>query len=240
MLLGGSRWSAGRVRRGDAVCRALRAAGRHHVPPRPSVRRAASLLRRRSRHRTQSEAARARQGSRPRHPGRRRGSAKCRRRATRCSTFRRRARRFVHVHPGAEELGRVYRPHLAIHAAPTAFAAALEGLQPPNEIRWRGETATAHGDYLAWTEKATPQPGRRQSRRDHGVAARAAAGRRHHLQRRRQFRHLDPSLLPLPPLRHPAGADLRLDGLRRAGRGRRRSASIPSARSCASPATAIS
>ena len=66
---------------------------------------------------------------------------------------------FVHVHPGAEELGRVYHPHLAINAAPTAFAAALEGLQPPNEISWRAQTKTAHADYLAWTEKATPQPG---------------------------------------------------------------------------------
>ena len=65
----------------------------------------------------------------------------------------------VHVHPGAEELGRVYRPHLAIQAAPTGFAAALEGLQPPNDIRWRGETAAAHTDWEAWTEKATPQPG---------------------------------------------------------------------------------
>jgi acetolactate synthase-1/2/3 large subunit len=65
----------------------------------------------------------------------------------------------VHVHPGAEELGRVYHPHLAIHAAPTAFAAALEGLQPPNEIGWRGETKAAHSDYLVWTETATPQPG---------------------------------------------------------------------------------
>jgi acetolactate synthase-1/2/3 large subunit len=65
----------------------------------------------------------------------------------------------VHVHPGAEELGRVYHPHLAINAAPTAFAAALEGLQPPNEISWRAETKAAHADYLAWTEVATPQPG---------------------------------------------------------------------------------
>src|SRR5205085_11265279 len=31
---------------------------------------------------------------------------------------------FVHVHPGVDELGRVYAPALAIHAAPTAFAAA--------------------------------------------------------------------------------------------------------------------
>jgi acetolactate synthase-1/2/3 large subunit len=66
---------------------------------------------------------------------------------------------FVHVHPGAEELGRVYRPHLAIQAAPTAFAAALEGLQPPTEIRWRDDAAAAHADWQAWTEVATPQPG---------------------------------------------------------------------------------
>jgi acetolactate synthase-1/2/3 large subunit len=67
--------------------------------------------------------------------------------------------KLVHVHPGAEELGRVYHPHLAINAAPTAFCSALEGLQPPNEIAWQGEAATAHADYLAWSEKATPQPG---------------------------------------------------------------------------------
>jgi acetolactate synthase-1/2/3 large subunit len=66
---------------------------------------------------------------------------------------------FVHVHPGVEELGMVYRPTLAINAAPTAFAAALEGLQPPNDIGWRAETKAAHEDFLAWGEKATDVPG---------------------------------------------------------------------------------
>jgi acetolactate synthase I/II/III large subunit len=66
---------------------------------------------------------------------------------------------FVHVHPSAEELGRVYRPHLAVNAAPTAFAAALEGLEPPGTIPWRAGTQTAHADYLAWTETPNPQPG---------------------------------------------------------------------------------
>src|SRR5215472_14392833 len=66
---------------------------------------------------------------------------------------------FVHVYPGVEELGRVYRPHLAINAAPTAFAAALEGLQPPNELRWASETPVAHADFLAWTDKPTSVPG---------------------------------------------------------------------------------
>src|SRR5215475_3639041 len=55
---------------------------------------------------------------------------------------------FVHVFPGVEELGKVYRPTLAINATPTAFAAALEGLQPPNELRWRGEAPIAHADFL--------------------------------------------------------------------------------------------
>ncbi len=67
--------------------------------------------------------------------------------------------KLVHVHPGAEELGRVYHPTLAINAAPTAFCSALEALQPPSEIVWQGEAAVAHADYLAWSEKATPQPG---------------------------------------------------------------------------------
>ncbi|HET7166289.1 MAG TPA: thiamine pyrophosphate-binding protein [Pseudolabrys sp.] len=67
--------------------------------------------------------------------------------------------KLVHVHPGAEELGRVYHAHLAINAAPTAFCAAVENMQPPKEVAWRGESDTVHADYLAWGEKATPVPG---------------------------------------------------------------------------------
>ena len=63
----------------------------------------------------------------------------------------------VHVHPGAEELGRVYSPNLAIHATPTAFAAALDKLDLPRPVQ--GEAEAAHADYLAWTEKPTEQPG---------------------------------------------------------------------------------
>ena len=66
---------------------------------------------------------------------------------------------FVHVHPGTDELGRVYRPHLAINAAPTAFAAALEGLQPPSQIPWGEATKAAHAEFLAWTEKPGAVPG---------------------------------------------------------------------------------
>src|SRR5579862_8987177 len=64
---------------------------------------------------------------------------------------------FVHVHPGAEELGRVYSPQLAINATPTAFTAALENLTVVRAPA--GDAKTAHGDYLAWTEQPTEQPG---------------------------------------------------------------------------------
>ncbi|HEX5507703.1 MAG TPA: thiamine pyrophosphate-binding protein, partial [Pseudolabrys sp.] len=67
--------------------------------------------------------------------------------------------KLVHVHPGAEELGSVYRPHLAINAAPTAFCATLDRVQPPKEIPWRDEIKIAHADYLAWSERATAVPG---------------------------------------------------------------------------------
>lgn len=67
---------------------------------------------------------------------------------------------FVHVHPGSQELGRVYRPHLGINASPTAFAAMAESLQPPSDLTWRGEADTAHADYLAWTGTPTEVPGK--------------------------------------------------------------------------------
>lgn len=67
--------------------------------------------------------------------------------------------RLVHVHPDSEELGRVYRAALAINATPTAFAAALETVHPPQVIPWAGTAAAAHADYLAWSEKPAPVPG---------------------------------------------------------------------------------
>jgi acetolactate synthase I/II/III large subunit len=55
----------------------------------------------------------------------------------------------VHVHPGPEELGRVYAPHLAIQAGVGPFAAAARTLEPVDTGAWRAETAKAHEQYLA-------------------------------------------------------------------------------------------
>jgi acetolactate synthase-1/2/3 large subunit len=65
----------------------------------------------------------------------------------------------VHVHPGAEELGRVYRPALAIHATPSAFAAALDGLARPEKVAWSVATPAAHAEFIEWTAKPAQVPG---------------------------------------------------------------------------------
>lgn len=68
-------------------------------------------------------------------------------------------RPLVHVHPDAEELGRVYRPALAINASPTAFCAALETVHPPQVIPWAGAATEAHDAYLGWSEQPAPVQG---------------------------------------------------------------------------------
>ena len=63
--------------------------------------------------------------------------------------------RLVHVHPGPEELGRIYTPALPINATPGAFLRAALALEPsPN---WPGLTEAARRDYLDWS--GTPPPG---------------------------------------------------------------------------------
>jgi acetolactate synthase-1/2/3 large subunit len=62
----------------------------------------------------------------------------------------------VHVHPGPEELGRVYRAALPILAGPEEFAAAVRDLRV--EPRWRGWTQAARADYEAW-QVYGPLPG---------------------------------------------------------------------------------
>ncbi len=60
----------------------------------------------------------------------------------------------VHVHPGAEELGRIYCPTLAINATPGAFL-AMASRGPGGGARG----AAAHADYLAWSDSPPRTPG---------------------------------------------------------------------------------
>ena len=64
----------------------------------------------------------------------------------------------IHVHPGADELGRVYQPALAIAATPGAFLAAMNTPPLPAHPAARAIAAHAHADYVAW-QAPRPVPG---------------------------------------------------------------------------------
>jgi len=68
----------------------------------------------------------------------------------------------VHIHPGSEELGKVYQPALAIQATPNAFCAALGELAHPNDAPWAGATKEARQEFLDWTDKPAKLPGKFQ------------------------------------------------------------------------------
>ncbi|MBI3349306.1 MAG: thiamine pyrophosphate-binding protein [Burkholderiales bacterium] len=59
------------------------------------------------------------------------------------------AQALIHIHAGAEELGRVYTGELLINASMSQAAPALASLAPPADIVWRDWTAAAHADYQA-------------------------------------------------------------------------------------------
>lgn len=58
----------------------------------------------------------------------------------------------VHVHPDPSELGRLYRPTLAINATPAAFVAALEKLELPASSQRVLHCRAARQDYLTWSD----------------------------------------------------------------------------------------
>jgi acetolactate synthase I/II/III large subunit len=68
------------------------------------------------------------------------------------------SQRLVHVHPGGDELGTVYRADLPIVATARAFAAALGQLAPPLSIPWRQHRAELRA-AAEMTMKPTATPG---------------------------------------------------------------------------------
>jgi acetolactate synthase I/II/III large subunit len=64
----------------------------------------------------------------------------------------------IHIHPGIDELGRVYQPSLGISASIPAFTQALAATPPIPSPRWKGSAGDAHSDYLAW-QAPQPMPG---------------------------------------------------------------------------------
>lgn len=65
----------------------------------------------------------------------------------------------VHVHADAGELGRVYRPTIAINASPAAFVEAFARRKPAAKPAWAAETEKAHAAYLEWSTPPQTGPG---------------------------------------------------------------------------------
>jgi acetolactate synthase-1/2/3 large subunit len=64
----------------------------------------------------------------------------------------------VHVHPGADELNRVYQADLAILSGVAPFLKEAAALNAPRNIPWRETTEAARADYEAWA-KPVEAPG---------------------------------------------------------------------------------
>jgi acetolactate synthase-1/2/3 large subunit len=70
------------------------------------------------------------------------------------------AQKLIHVHGGAEELGRVYHAALPINSGMANFVAALAQVKLDG-ARWAARTRQAREEYLAWSAPQ-PIPGRLQ------------------------------------------------------------------------------
>ena len=68
------------------------------------------------------------------------------------------AQALIHLHPGGDELGKVYQPALAIAASLPAACAALADMAPIAAPAWAGSAVEAHAEYLAW-QSPRPMPG---------------------------------------------------------------------------------
>ena len=203
MLLGGSRWS-------EAACAAVaRFAERFALPVATTFRRAHLFD---PTHPCYAgdlgigpnpEAARAREERRRHRARRRTAAARCRRRATRCSTFRGRARRSCTSFPASRS-----------SAASTGRISPSMPRRPPSPPRSKGSSRrTSCGGavkrrsrmrFSRLDRQADGGARRGQSRRDRRRLARHASRRCGDLQRRRQFLGLGAPLLALPRATAPS------------------------------------
>ena len=57
--------------------------------------------------------------------------------------------KLVHIHAGAEELGRVYQADLMLQASMACAAKSLEALAAPTDVPWAAQAVSARADYDA-------------------------------------------------------------------------------------------
>jgi acetolactate synthase-1/2/3 large subunit len=68
------------------------------------------------------------------------------------------AQRLVHIHAGADELGRVYAADLMLQSSMDSAGKALESLSAPVQLPWADRSATVREDYEANLQAPAVQP----------------------------------------------------------------------------------
>ena len=68
--------------------------------------------------------------------------------------------KLIHIHAGAEELGRVYQADLALNVTPRSFLRAVSESSPAPFEERKGYIAGLRQNYLAWCDTATEVAGR--------------------------------------------------------------------------------
>jgi acetolactate synthase-1/2/3 large subunit len=68
------------------------------------------------------------------------------------------AQKLIHLHAGAEELGRVYAANLLLQSSMACAGKALESLAAPTAVPWAEWTRQAHADYEANLEAPAVSP----------------------------------------------------------------------------------
>jgi acetolactate synthase-1/2/3 large subunit len=106
----------------------------------------------------------------------------------------------IHVHPGADELGRVYQPVLAINATPGAFLAAMAPQSLPS-APWAARAPEQRPRGLRRMARAARGTGRCRHVAGRAVAGCPLARGRDRHQRRRQLFDVDASSVSLPRFR---------------------------------------
>jgi acetolactate synthase I/II/III large subunit len=66
----------------------------------------------------------------------------------------------IHVHPGTNEIGRVYRPDIAFNLSPGSFLKAVQTLTRATSFDRNERLREGRESFIDWSERATAVPGR--------------------------------------------------------------------------------
>jgi acetolactate synthase-1/2/3 large subunit len=69
------------------------------------------------------------------------------------------SQKLIHVHPGSDELGRLYQPDVAINVSPRSFISSMLEARPSRQNSRNKVIAGLRDRYLQWSESPTEVPG---------------------------------------------------------------------------------